>query len=330
MGSSLAAPPTKNRSARIKLSADGVQNLTVLGIFLGMCAIVALIEPKFLSLQNFSNVFMQVSSVVMVGSAVTMVLISGNLDLSVGGVGAMAGVLFALLARAGVPVMLSAALAVLCGALIGVLNGGLIATLRLPSFIITMSTMYIARGIAFIGAGGAVITGGLPGDFANMGQKWLGPLPLPLVYTFLIFAAFVFFQNETVMAKQAYAIGSNIRAAELSGISIKRVVTTIFMLSGVVAAFAGVVVSARFGQADCRILPGFEVDCVIAAVLGGTDINGGRGTVFGMLIGALIVGVLSNLLNMLGLAIYYQQVITGVVLVLAIVLNGAIRRTVRA
>ncbi len=327
---SSVASPTKARGARLKLSADGVQNLTVLGIFIAMCAIVALIEPKFLSLQNFSNVFMQVSSVVMVGSAVTMVLISGNLDLSVGGVGAMAGVLFALLARAGVPVMPSAALAILSGALIGVLNGGLISTLRLPSFIITMSTMYIARGIAYIGAGGAVITGGLPGDFGNMGQKWLGPLPLPLVYTFLIFGAFVFFQNETVMAKQAYAIGSNLRAAELSGISIRRVVTTIFTLSGLVAAFAGVIVSARFGQADCKILPGFEVDCVIAAVLGGTDINGGRGTVFGMLIGALIVGVLSNLLNMLGLAIYYQQVIKGVVLVLAIVLNGAIRRSVRA
>src|SRR5512138_1316497 len=108
--SSSGAEPTKVRGARAKLSADGVQNLTVLGIFIAMCAVVALIEPRFLSLQNFSNVFIQVSSVVMVGSAVTMVLISGNLDLSVGGVGAMAGVLFALLARAGVPVLLSAVL----------------------------------------------------------------------------------------------------------------------------------------------------------------------------------------------------------------------------
>ena len=326
-------PITIDRAApaagRFKLSADGVQNLTMVGILLAMCVIVALIEPKFLSLQNFSNIFMQISSVVIVSSAVTMVLISGNLDLSVGGVGAMAGVLFALFAQAKMPVLPAAALAVLCGGLVGLLNGSIISALRLPSFIITVATMYISRGIAYIGAGGAVITGGLPGDFGNMGQDFLGPIPLPLVYTFLVFAALIFVQTRTVLAKRAYAIGSNIKAAELSGISIFSVVTVIFTLTGLLAAFAGVVLTSRFGLADCRILPGFEVDCVIAAVLGGTEINGGRGTVFGMIIGALIVGVLGNLLNMLGFAFYNQYVVKGIVLVLAIVLNTAIRNTVR-
>ena len=328
--SSFLSTKIKDKQINFRLSADGVQNITVLGIFLLMCVIVAIIEPKFLSLQNFSNILMQISSVIMVSSAVTMVLISGNLDLSVGGIGAMAGVLYAIFARAGLPVLSSAALAVLCGAVIGLLNGTIISSLRLPSFIITMATMYIARGIAYIGAEGAVITTGLPGDFGNMGEKFLGPIPLPLIYTLIIFAAFIFFQNKTVIAKKAYAIGSNIVTSELSGISIRKVVTLIFTLSGAVAAFAGVIVTARFAQADCKILPGFEIDCVIAAVLGGTDINGGRGTVFGMLIGALIVGVLSNVLNMLGLALYYQNVIKGVVLVLAIVLNSTIRKVVKA
>jgi ribose transport system permease protein len=321
---------TGNKNAIFKLSADAFQNLAVFGIFLVMCVIVAIIEPKFLSLQNFSNIFMQISSVIMVSSAVTLVLISGNLDLSVGGVGAMAGVLYALLARAGMPVLPAAVIAVLCGGLIGLTNGTIISTLRLPSFIITMATMYIARGIAFIGAEGAVITAGLPGDFGNMGQGFLGSIPLPLVYTFIIFAAFVFVQNKTVIAKKAYAIGANIKTAELSGISIFKVVTVFFTLSGLMAAFAGVIVTARFGQADCKILPGFEVDCVIAAVLGGTDINGGRGTVFGMLIGALIVGVLSNVLNMMGLVLYYQYVIKGIVLILAIVFNSALRKAFKA
>jgi ribose/xylose/arabinose/galactoside ABC-type transport system permease subunit len=324
-----AAEKTTARRGLVTLSADGVQNLTMVGIFVVMCAIVSIIEPKFLSVQNFANIFIQISSVVMVSSAVTMVLISGNLDLSVGGIGAMAGVLFAMLARAGMPVFPSAVLAVLSGAIIGALNGSIISVFRLPSFIITMATMYIARGIAYIGAEGAVITAGLPGDFANYGQNFLGPVPLPLVYTLVIFAAFIFLQNTTVLAKQAYAIGSNIKTAELSGIPVIRVVTIVFMLSGLVAAFAGVIVTSRFAQADCKILPGFEVDCVIASVLGGTDINGGRGTVFGMIIGALIVGVLSNVLNMLGFAIYYQNVIKGVVLVLAIVINTVIRRTVK-
>lgn len=328
--SNLLGNETKAKNLSLRLSADGIQNMAVLGIFLLMCLIVSIIEPKFLSLQNFSNILMQVSSIVMVSSAVTMVLITGNLDLSVGGVGAMAGVLYAIFARDGIPVFYSALFAVLCGAAIGFINGSIISTMRLPSFIITMATMYMARGIAYIGAEGAVITTGLPGNFGNMGEKFLGPIPLPLVYTFIIFALFVFFQNKTVIAKKAYAIGSNIVTSELSGISIKKVVTLIFTLTGAVAAFAGVVVTARFAQADCKILPGFEIDCVIAAVLGGTDINGGRGTVFGMLIGALIVGVLSNVLNMLGLPLYYQNVIKGLVLVLAIVLNRTVRKFARA
>jgi ribose transport system permease protein len=319
-----------SRNAIFKLGADAFQNLAILGIFLLMCVIVAIVEPKFLSIQNFSNIFMQISSVVIVSSAVTMVLISGNLDLSVAGVGAMAGVLYAMLARAGFPVLPSALLAIAAGGLVGLLNGTIISTLRLPSFIITMATMYIARGIAFIGAEGAVITAGLPGDFGNMGQHFLGPIPLPLLYTFIIFAAFIFIQNKTLIAHKAYAIGANIKAAELSGISIFKVVTTIFTLSGLMAAFAGVILTARFGQADCKIMPGFEVDCVIAAVLGGTDINGGRGTVFGMLIGALIVGVLSNVLNMLGLVLHYQYVIKGIVLITAIVFNSALRKAFKA
>jgi ribose transport system permease protein len=328
--STLADSRGRGRNAIFKLSADTFQNLAVSAIFLVMCVVVALVEPKFLSLQNFSNVLMQVSSVIMVGSAVTMVLISGNLDLSVGGVGAMAGVLYAWLARDGMALLPAAIVAIAAGALIGLVNGSIISAFRLPSFIITMATMYIARGVAYILAEGAVITAGLPGNFGNMGQGFLGPLPLPLVYALGIFVFFLVLQNRTVLARKAYTIGANIKTAELSGTSIFKVVTSIFTLTGIMAAFAGVVMTARFGQADCKILPGFEVDCAIAAVLGGTDINGGRGTVFGTLIGALIVGVLSNVLNMLGLVQYYQYVIKGLVLILAIVFNGAIRRIFKA
>ena len=314
---------------RLKLSSDALQNLTIFGLLVVLVIIASIIEPKFLGVQNLSNVLMQISSIVMVSSVITLVLNTGNLDLSVGGVGAMAGVLYAVFARDGLPIMQSAILAVLLGGLVGFINGSLISTLRLPSFIITIATMYIARGIAFIGAEGSVITSGLPGSFGNLGEAFLGPVPIPLVYALLFFIVFLFIQNKTVLGKQAYAIGSNIKAAELSGISIRKVVTTIYTLAGLAAAFAGVVVSARFNQADCRILPGFEIDVVIASVLGGTDLGGGRGTVFGMLIGALILGILTNVLNMMGLILYYQYVIKGIVLVVAIVYNNYIRKTVK-
>ena len=317
------------KKSRFKLSADGLQNLTIFGLLVLMVIIAPILEPKFLGVQNLSNVLMQISSIVIVSSAITLVLNTGNLDLSVGGVGAMAGVLYAIFARAGIPVLLSAGLAIFCGVLIGFSNGFIISTFRLPSFLVTISTMYIARGIAFIGAEGAVITAGLPGDFGNLGEGFLGPVPLPLVYALIFFLIFVFIQTRTVLGTQACVIGSNLKAAEFSGISIRKAVTPILTLAGLAAAFAGVVVSARFNQADCRILPGFEIDVAIAAVLGGTNINGGRGTVFGTLIGALILGILTNVLNMMGFLLYYQYVVKGLLLIVAIVFNNAIRRTVK-
>jgi ribose/xylose/arabinose/galactoside ABC-type transport system permease subunit len=169
----------------------------------------------------------------------------------------------------------------------------------------------------------------LPGDFSNLGEKFLGPVPLPLVYALGFILLFIFMQNKTVLGKMAYAIGANIKTSDYSGISIRKVVTSIYTLAGLAAAFAGVVVSARFNQADCRILPGFEIDVVIASVLGGTNINGGRGTVVGMLIGALILGILTNVLNMMGLILYYQYVVKGVLLVIAIVYNNAMRKAIR-
>lgn len=324
-----SGPTTLKQINRLKLGADGMQNLTIFGLLVVLIIVASIIEPKFLGIQNISNVLMQISSIVIVSSVITMVLNTGNLDLSVGGVGAMAGVLYAVFARAGLSVPLSATLAILSGGVIGLSNGLIISSFRIPSFIVTIATMYIARGIAFIGAEGSVITSGLPGNFSNLGEKFLGPVPLPLLYALGFILLFIFMQNKTVLGKMAYAIGANIKTSDYSGISIRKVVTSIYTLAGLSAAFAGVVVSARFNQADCRILPGFEIDVVIASVLGGTNINGGRGTVVGMLIGALILGILTNVLNMMGLILYYQYVVKGVLLVIAIVYNNAMRKAIR-
>lgn len=315
--------------SRLKLTSDGVQNLTMLSIFAVICVIGIIIKPTvFPTIENLTGILVSTSSVIIVASAVTMVLISGNLDLSVAGVGAMAGVLFALFAKAGISVGFSAILAVSCGALCGFLSGFIISALKQPSFIISIAFKYIAGGIALIGAGGASIASGLPGDIGSIGATISG-IPLPVVYAIGIFVVFLFIQNKTVFASQAYAIGSNIKTAKFSGINTVKIISITFMLSGVVAAFAGVVVTSRFTVADCSMLPGLETDCIIAAVLGGTDINGGRGTVFGMIIGALIVGVLTNIMNMIGMAIYDQQVVKGIVLVLAILTNNTVRNKIK-
>ncbi|WP_317854350.1 ABC transporter permease [Chakrabartyella piscis] len=314
----------KKKTLGQKLGSDGVQNTTMFAILILLCIITTIIEPSFLSVSNFKNILVQVSSTVIIGSAVTMVLISGNLDLSVGAVGAMAGVMYGVFARGGIETTIAIILAVLIGGIMGAINGSFVALLRLPSFIVTIATMYVARGIAYIGAGGAVINTDLPGDFGALGKS-TGVIPLPIVYTIIVFAIFMIYQNKTVIAKEVYAIGANIKAAELSGIRVNRNLIITYIMCGLASAFAGVIITARFAQADCKILTGFEFDAVIAAVLGGTELTGGKGTVFGILMGALILGVLSNLMNMLGFANYYQNLVKGIVLVLAIVLNRYIR-----
>ena len=220
------AVATEKRSAgKLKLTADGLQNLTILAIFVIICIVGYILKPDlFLTTNNMVNILVSASSTIITASAVTMVLISGNLDLSVGGVGAMAGVLFGLFAKAGVPVLTSAVLAVLAGMICGCLSGLIISALSLPSFIISLAFKYIASGIALIGAGGAIISAGLPGNIGMLGRTISG-IPLPVVYAIVIFLIFLFIQNKTVFASQAYAIGSNITTAKLSGINTTKVVT---------------------------------------------------------------------------------------------------------
>lgn len=313
---------------RLKLTADGVQNLTILSIFLFVCLVGYLREPTlFLTKTNILNIFVSSSSIIIVASAVTLVLITGNLNLSVGGIGAMSAVIFSLLTRGGMDIMLALFVSVLIGGLAGFLCGYSIAAMMLPSFIISLAFKYICRGIALIGAKGAVVFG-LPYQVSKIGGTVAG-IPLPMIYALIIVGIFMFIQGKTVFGSKCYAIGSNIQAAKLSGLDERRVITGVFVLSSLVAAFAGIVLTARVTAGDSGIFPSLESDCIIAAVLGGTDINGGRGTVFGMLIGALFITVLTNIMNMQGLTIYIQSVVKGIVLIFAILMNIVIRNRVR-
>lgn len=311
-----------------KFTADGVQNLTIFGIFLLACLVGFILEPKlFFTQANITSILVAASSVIIVASAVTLVLISGNLNLSVGGTGAMGAVLFGLMAKSGVPIPLALVLAVLLGLISGLLCGFIIAHFKLPSFIVSLAFSYITRGIALVGAGGAVVFG-LPAGIDKIGQT-IGKIPLPVVYALLVVVVFMLLQNKTIFASTTYAVGANENAAELSGISNRKVVMTVFALSGMLAAFVGVVITSRFTAADSGILKTLDNDCIIAAVLGGTDINGGRGTVFGMLMGALFIVVLTNIMNMLEMTTYTQDMVKGIVLIAAILLNNVIRKRAR-
>ncbi|WP_066645232.1 ABC transporter permease [Christensenella timonensis] len=319
---------TLTQKKGLKMTSDGVQNLTIFLIFVAACIVGFILQPDlFFGYTNILNIFVNSSSIIMVGAAVTLVLISGNLDLSVGGVGAMGAVLFGLMSIAGIPVLLAAVLSVLAGAGFGFLSGYSIAKFKLPSFIISLAFSYICRGVALIGAGGAVVFN-LPQDIGVIGQT-IGGVPLPMVYALIAVVIFMIIQSKTTFGSKVYAVGSNMTSAKLSGINDKKVVSRVFMGSGMMAAFAGVVLTSRLAAADSGIFPELHADCIIVAVLGGTDINGGRGTVFGMLIGALFIAVLTNIMNMQGMTEYIQNVVRGVVLILAILMNNIIRDRIK-
>jgi ribose/xylose/arabinose/galactoside ABC-type transport system permease subunit len=227
---------------------------------------------------------------------------------------------------AGVPVIFALGITILCGCGIGALNGILVTRFSVTPFIATLGTWFIFKGVAKAITGNNEIKAGLPKSFDFLGQAQLGPVPMPVVILVIILAAFLFLERKTLLGKYAMAIGGNPTAAYLSGINGDRIVFLLFTITGGLAGLAGSIAASRIGSGNPRMGDGFEFDVIIAIILGGTRLAGGRGTILGTLIGALIVAVIGSGLNMLGMLSFWQLVLKGVILVLAILLNEKLRK----
>jgi len=306
-----------------------MQTLVTMSIMLLIFIILSIISPKFLQLTNITNVARQIAVVVITGSAVTLLMISGNIDLSVGSVMGLSGVVYAQFAVMKIPLFLALLLAVAVGAMCGFINGFTVTRLHVTPVIATLGVMYIARGMAFILCNGRTVNLGLPRDFNKLGTGWLLGLPTVLIFMVLIVAIFIFIERKTLLGKYAFAIGGNRTAATLSGINDNKMIWSLYTITGILAAFSGVLMGSRLGVGDPAVGTGFEFDVIVAVVLGGTSLNGGEGSVIGMVIGALIVGFLGNGLNLMGVYTFYQSVLMGVVLVSAVVLDGIFKRKLR-
>lgn len=316
---------------RGKFHRAGFQNLVILGVLLLIMAILAILSADFLTVRNLLNVLQQNVSVIIAGCAVTMLMVSGNFDLSIGSIMAIAGTMSAIfVSRMGVPLQLSISFSVLIGGLIGLLNGFLVVVMNVPSIIATLGTMYSVSGIAWVITGGNSIHLGLGRSFTWLGRGFLGSIPVSIVITTAIFALFYFIQHKTLLGKYSYAIGGNKRTALLSGINVSAVGILLYVLVGILSAFAGAMTASRLGVGSASIGNGFEFDVVVAVVLGGTSLDGGEGSIFGMLIGALIVGFIANGLNLIGIHSFYQSVVKGIVLVGAVMLDRVFHTRIKA
>ena len=282
-----------------------------------VCLIMVFASDSFLSVNNLSNVGRQVSINALIAVGMTFVILTGGIDLSVGSVMALSGTLAAGLMIGGVPAALALVVCLAVGVAFGVFNGALVAYGRMPPIIVTLATMGIARGLALIYTHGYPIDG-LPSWIAFFGSGNVFGLQMPILITIVVYAVAWVVLERMPIGRYVYAIGGNESATRLSGVRVGRYKMVVYAVSGLTSAIAGIVITARLMSGQPNAGVGFELDAIAAVVLGGTAISGGRGSIIGTLLGALLLGVLNNGLNMVHVDPYVQNVIKGGIILLAI------------
>ena len=282
-----------------------------------LCGAMLFVSDRFFTLENLSNVARQVSINAIIATGMTIVILTGGIDLSVGSVMALSMTFSAGAMLSGISPWLGILIGLGTGIVFGALNGVLIAYARLPAIIVTLATMEIPRGLALFYTGGYPQSG-LPESFAWLGRGAVLGIQVPILVTAVVFAAAFVLLTWFPVGSYLYGIGGNEEAVRLSGIRVERYKLLAYTLSGFTAAISGLVLSSRLmsGQPNAGI--GFELDAIAAVVLGGTAITGGRGSIVGTLIGAFTLGVLNNGLNLMGVSPYTQKILKGVIILLAI------------
>ncbi len=307
--------------------AAGAREASVFAALAVLCALVALASPYFFTLRNVFNVLQGMSTIGVMAVGMTMVLVAGGLDLSVGSILAVGAVLTArLMTYHGVHPWLAVACGLGAGLLFGLVNGVLVTRLRIVPFIATLGTLSVGRGLAYLLASGGAqsVASNVPmrdPGVAFLGAGYLGPVPVPVAIMLALVALAAAVLGSTVLGRQIYAVGSNPRAARLSGIAVERVQLFTYVATGGLCALAGVMSAGLLSTASTNLGQGAELDVIAAAVIGGTSLQGGEGTVVGALLGAAIMAVVRNAFVLLGLPLHFQTMIIGAVILLAVGLD---------
>lgn len=285
--------------------------------------IFSLASKSFLTLGNILSVGRQMSFTGIAAIGMTLVMLTGGIDISVGSMLAMAGVLCAKLsADVGLPLWIAVVITLLIGALFGLINGAAVTWLHIPALIATLATQTILKGIAYL-LTNAVPVKNLSATYKFLGQGYIfGVIPVPLIITVALYVLAWWYLDKTYLGRRVYLSGGNEEAARLSGINTKWTITGTYVFSGVFAAIAGVLMAARLGSGQPSVGSGFEMDVITATVLGGISVNGGKGKVVNVFVGACIMGVLANGMTMLNINQYLQWIINGLVLLFAVTMSN--------
>jgi len=306
---------------------------------IGLSVAFALLSPHFFTLSNWLNIFRQVSVVIILASAQTMVIISSGIDLSVGSLLALGGSLAAVaMCYWGWSLFAGALLGVLVAGLAGWGSGAVIAKGKVPDFIATLGMLGAVRGIALLITDGlpvpsyltaTALTGYLPSGLIWMGSGSVGGFPVPMIIAVGVVILTWFILSRTTFGRSLYAVGGNREAARTSGINVDRVKVMVYALSGLYCGLGGLVLVGRMNSANALMAEGIELQTIAAVVIGGTNLSGGRGTVFGTLVGAILMGVLANGLNLLNVQPFWQRVINGLLIIVVVVFDQWRRRLMK-
>ncbi len=332
----MSAPALRDAQRRpADLLLEHAQVLSIAAFFLLCCLAFAFASPVFLTPGNLLNILRQLAPMLIAAVAMTFVITTGGIDLSIGSTVALANALAAMALGAGVPWPLAATGLLLGGAAVGAAQGWFAAYQKVPSFIVTLAGLSILRGVALLLTQGySIPITGAPG-FIALGRGWVLGVPIPAVIAALVAVAGFVTLEQTRYGRQVVAVGANMEAARRVGMPAQRVAASVFALTGAASACAGLIIAARLGSGSSNAAVGFELEAIAAVVLGGTSLMGGSGTVVGTVLGALTIAAIGNGLILVHTSPFLVQIVTGAIILLAIWLNTrvfarlATRRRVR-
>jgi len=303
-----------------------LKNQPLVFILIGLCIIISSVSPVFLLPQNLINVLIQISINALIATGMTFVIISGGIDLSVGSVAALCGIVVTAIIQPYVDisipltVTLMVVLSIIVGLIVGGINGFAISRLRVPSFVATLATMNIARGFAYVYTKSRSIYG-LPEAFGWIGQGYVGPIPVIVIIVLLVLLTAHIILSQTVFGRYVYAVGSNEEVAKLCGINVKNIKLKVYIISGILSAFAGACLASRLITGQPTAAQGYELNAIAAVALGVGGMSGGKGGIGKTIQGILIIGVINNGLNLMKISSYWQIITMGVIILGALIIG---------
>ncbi len=305
--------------------AKNKELIAKLGPFIGLIILViilTILNPSFISVSNLLNVLRQVSISALIAFGMTFVILTGGIDLSVGSTLGLTGAVVATLLASGTDPLLAMFAAAILGLILGAVNGMIITKGKVAPFIATLATMTIYRGLTLVYTDGRPVSGlGDSLSFQLFGKGYFFGIPVPVVTMIISFAILYFILHKTTFGRRVYAVGGNEEASKLSGINPDRIKIAVYAITGLLASISALIITSRLNSAQPTAGESYELDAIAAVVLGGTSLTGGKGWIFGTLVGALIIGVLNNGMTLIGVSSFFQQVVKGIVILLAVLMD---------